>query len=58
MDISNYGDYDILPVPPEMEWEIVQEVYKLYITQPTADKVVSPTAKEEKGLPLNQQEQS
>lgn len=58
VDISNYGDYDILPVPPEMEWEIVQEVYKLYITQPTADKVVSPTAKEEKGLPLNQQEQS
>jgi hypothetical protein len=58
MDIANYGDHDILPVPPEMEWEIVQEVYKLYITQPIADKVVSPTAKEERGIPLNQQEQS
>jgi hypothetical protein len=58
MDIANYGDYDILPVPPEMEWEIIQEVYKLYISQPTADKIVSPTAKEGKGIPLNQQDQS
>lgn len=58
MDISQYGDYDILPVPPEMEWQIVQEVYKLYITQPIADKVVSATSKEEKNIPLNQQIQS
>ena len=58
LDVSKYGDYDILPVPPEMEWEIVQEVYKLYITQPTADKIVSATAKEDKGTPLRQQEES
>jgi hypothetical protein len=58
LDVSKYGDYDILPVPPEMEWEIVQEVYKLYITQPIADKIVSATAKEEKGIPLRQQEES
>jgi hypothetical protein len=58
LDISNYGDYDILPVPPEMEWEIIQEVYRLYITQPTADKIVSATAKEDKGTPLRQQEES
>jgi len=58
MDIANYGDYDILPVPPEMEWQIVQEVYKLYITQPTADKIVSATSKEDKGEPLKQQSQS
>lgn len=58
MDISNYGDYDILPVPPEMEWTIVQEVFKLYMAQPDADKVVSSTAKEEKGTPIRQQNQS
>ncbi len=58
MDISNYGDYDILPVPPEMEWTIVQEVFKLYMAQPLADKVVSSTAKEEKGTPIRQQNQS
>jgi hypothetical protein len=58
MDISQYGDYDVLPVPPEMEWQVVQEVYKLYITQPIADKVVSSTSKEEKNTPINQQTQS
>lgn len=58
MDISNYSDYDVLPVPPEMEWQVVQEVYKLYITQPIADKVVSATAKEEKNIPLRNQAQS
>jgi hypothetical protein len=58
MDISQYGDYDVLPVPPDMEWQIIQEVYKLYITQPLADKVVSATSKEEKNIPLNQQSQS
>jgi hypothetical protein len=58
MDISKYTDYDILPVPPEMEWQIVQDVYKLYITQPVADKVVSSTVKEEKGTPIRQQNQS
>lgn len=58
LDVSKYGDYDILPVPPEMEWEIVQDVYRLYISQPTADKIVSATAKEDKGTPLRQQEAS
>jgi hypothetical protein len=58
MDISNYGDYDILPVPPEMEWEIVQEVFKLYMQEPIADKIVSATAKEQKGIPIDQQNQS
>lgn len=58
MDISQYGDYDVLPVAPEMEWQVVQEVYKLYITQPIADKVVSSTSKEEKNIPINQQTQS
>jgi hypothetical protein len=58
MDIAQYGDYDILPIPPELEWQVVQEVYQLYITQPIADKVVSATTKEEKNVPIKQQSQS
>ena len=58
MDISNYGDYDVLPIPPEMEWEIVQEVFKMYIQEPIADKVVSATAKEQKNIPIDQQNQA
>ena len=57
MDISQYGDYDMLPVPPEMEWSIVQEVYKLYSTQPTPNKVVDSTVSEQKGTPIVQQKQ-
>ena len=56
-DISNYGDYDILPIPPEMEWQVVQEVFKLYMEEPIADKVVSATAKEQKGTPIDKQNQ-
>ena len=58
MDISTYGDYDTLPVPPEMEWSIIQEVYKMYSTQPIPDKVVEGTVKEQKNAPLNQQKQT
>ena len=58
MDISQYGDYDILPILPEQEWTVIQEVFKLYSSQPTADKVVDATVAEDKGLPLKQQSQS
>lgn len=57
MDISNYGDYDILPIAPEMEWEIVQEVFKMYMLEPVADKIVSATSKEQKGTPIDKQTQ-
>lgn len=58
MDISQYGDYDVLPVLPEMEMAVIQEVYKLFMTQPSASKVVDATSDEQKGIPLNQQKQS
>lgn len=58
MDVNSYGDYDILPIPPDMEWQVVQEVFQLYMNQPIADKVVSATAKEEKNIRINQQTQS
>lgn len=57
MDISQYGDYDPLPILPEMEWDIKQEVYKIYATEVTLGKIVDATAKEEKGVPINEQRQ-
>lgn len=58
MDISQYGDYDILPILPEMEWQIKQEVVKLYGGEPIPDKVVDSTNKEQKDVPIIQQQQS
>jgi len=58
MDISQYGDYDMLPVPPEYEWDIITQVYKMYSSQPIPDKTVDATVAENKGVPLNQQKQS
>lgn len=57
MDISQYGDFDNLPLPPEYEWEVISQVYKMYSTQPTPDKVVDSTTAEQKGIPINQQKQ-
>lgn len=58
MDISQYSDYDPLPVLPEMEWQIIQEVYKLYSSQVTRDVTVDATVKEQKGIPTKQQGQA
>lgn len=58
MDISQYGDWDALPVLPEQEWDIITAVYKMYSTQPIPDKVVDSTVKENKNVPLTQQKQS
>lgn len=58
MDISQYGDYDPLPILPEMEWEVITQVYKMYSTQPIPDKLVDATVAENKGVPTIQQKQS
>lgn len=58
MDISKYGDYDILPILPEMEWVVKQEIVKLYSGEQISDKVVDATTKQLQGLPLKQQQQS
>lgn len=58
MDITQYSDYDPLPILPEQEWQVIQEVYKLYSSQPIPDKVIDATVKELKGLPLKQQQQT
>ena len=58
MDISQYGDYDILPLLPEHEWQVKQEVVKLYSGEGIADKVVDSTTKQLQDIPLKQQQQS
>lgn len=58
MDISQYDDYDVLPVLPEQEWQIKQEVVKLYAGEPVPDKLVDDTAKEQKNIPIKQQQQN
>lgn len=58
MDISQYGDFDILPILPEHEWQVKQEVWKMYSQEPIPDKLVDSTAKENKSVPLKQQQQS
>lgn len=58
MDISQYTDYDILPIPADMEWDVINEAYKLFATEPVADKLVDSGVNEQKGVPVNQQMQS
>lgn len=58
MDITQYGDYDPLPILPEQEWKIKQEVWKMYSQQPIPDKLVDPTIKENVGMPPKQQRES
>lgn len=58
MDISEYGDWDVLPLLPEHEFQIKQEVVKLFSGVPIGDKLVDSTAKQNINIPLNQQKQS
>lgn len=58
MDISQYGDFEPLPILPEMEWEIKQQVFDFYMKQPTADRLVDSTTSEQKGVPIKGQSQN
>jgi hypothetical protein len=55
MDISLYGDYEPLPILPEQEWQVINEVYKIYATQVVPDKLVDPTVDESKNINPSQQ---
>jgi hypothetical protein len=57
MDISLYDDYDILPILPEQEWEVIQQVFGLYMKQPLPDKLVDSTV-QTTGIPPKQQQQN
>lgn len=54
LDINQYSDYDILPVAPEQEWQIIAEVVRMYGVEPPADKLVDPGVKEQRG-PIREQ---
>lgn len=54
LDINQYSDYDILPVAPEQEWQIIKEVAAMYGAEPPADKLVDPGVKEQRG-PIREQ---
>lgn len=58
MDISQYSDYDILPILPEQEWQVIQELFKSFSVQPIRDAVVDSSVKEQKGMPVKQQQQT
>jgi len=58
MDIAQYGDYDPLPLLPEQELQVKQMVLAMYGNEPISDKVVDPGRKEQKNIPVNQQQQT
>lgn len=58
LDFSQYGDYDVLPIIPEQEWTIKQEVIKLYSGVGISDMLADPTTKQNQNVPLSQQKQT
>lgn len=58
MDVSTLDDYDTLPISPEQEWQVKQEVWKLYSQKPIPDSLIDATIKENKNVPPKQQQQS
>jgi hypothetical protein len=58
LDIDQYSDWDMLPIPPEMEFDVVNEVVKMYKEQGIPDKTVDPSTSEQKDVPITQQRMS
>lgn len=58
MDISQYDDYDALPILPEHEMQVKQMVIAMYSKEPIADKLVDSDVKENVAVPIIQQRQS
>lgn len=58
MDISQYDDYEMLPILPEQEMAVKQEAIKFFMMEIAPDMVVDVTTDQNKGLPINQQKQS
>jgi len=55
MDIDQYDDWDMLPLPPEMQADVVNAVVAMYKQQGTPDKTVDPAVSEQKDVPISQQ---
>ena len=58
LDIDKYDDWTMLPIPPEMEFDVVNEVVKMYKDQGIPDKTVDPSTSEQKDVPITQQRMS
>jgi hypothetical protein len=58
LDIDEYSDWDMLPIPPEMEFDVINEVVKMYKGQGVPDKTVDPSVSEQKDVPIIQQRMS
>jgi len=46
MDMSQYGDYDLLPIPADMEADAVAAVYALFSKEKSPDKIDNPVSNE------------
>ncbi len=57
MDVSQYGDYDPLPLLPEQEFEVKNQAIKFFSQEPVPDMLVDVTTDQNKGVPVNQQKQ-
>jgi hypothetical protein len=55
LDIDQYSDWDMLPIPPEMEADVVMSVVEMYKGQGIPDKTVDPAVSEQKDVPITQQ---
>lgn len=58
MDISQYGDFDPLPILPEQEMAVKEAVLKLYSTVGIADMIVDDTTKQQQNIPIKDQKQT
>lgn len=58
MDISQYGDFDPLPILPEQEWQVKKEVLQLFGGEGIADMLIDPTTKTQQNVPIRQQQQA
>lgn len=59
MDISDYEEWDTLPLLPEMEDEIIRRLRERFgIHQTIADKLVDDSDKEQANTPIRQQQQN
>lgn len=58
MDISQYDDWDILPILPDQEWQVKQEVIKIYSQVGVSDLLVDSSNKQQQGIPVQQQQQT
>lgn len=58
LDISQYGDFDPLPLLPDQEWQVKQEVIKVYSGVGVADMLVDSTTKQQQNIPIKEQKQT